>query len=114
MSRYEYLEVFQRAPWNSRGQESTVFIRLSGPELFLSVSRLAGAQLVVFFRSSIPVVLASCKSALNAPPPTPLALRSPSSIAAHFAFCFTSCVVMLAFWSPSTAAHFAFCFTSSD
>ena len=28
-----------------------------------------------------------------------LALWSPSSIAAHFAFCFTSCVVMLAFWS---------------
>ena len=40
-----------------------------------------------------------------------LALWSPSSIAAHFAFCFTSCVVMLAFWYPSTAAHFAFCFT---
>ena len=29
-----------------------------------------------------------------------LALWSPSSIAAHFYF--TSCVVMLAFWSPST------------
>ena len=43
-----------------------------------------------------------------------LALLSPSSIAAHFAFCFTSCVVMLEFWSPSTAAHFAFCFTSCD
>ena len=43
-----------------------------------------------------------------------LALWSPSSIAAHFAFCFTSCIVMLAFWSPSTAAHFAFCFTSCD
>ena len=43
-----------------------------------------------------------------------LALWSPSSIAAHFAFCFTSCVVMLAFWSPSTAAHFAFCFISRD
>ena len=40
-----------------------------------------------------------------------LALLSPSSIAAHFAFCFTGCVVMLAFWSPSTAANFAFCFT---
>ena len=26
-------------------------------------------------------------------------------------FCFTSCVVMLTFWSPSTAAHFAFWFT---
>ena len=38
-----------------------------------------------------------------------LALWSPSSIAAHFAFCLTRCVVMLAFWSPSTAAHFAFC-----
>ena len=25
-------------------------------------------------------------------------LRVPSSIAAHFAFCFTSCVVVLAFW----------------
>ena len=43
-----------------------------------------------------------------------LALWSPSSIAAHFAFCITSCVVMLAFWSPSTAAHFAFCSTSCD
>ena len=43
-----------------------------------------------------------------------LALWSPSSIAAHFAFCFTSCVVMLAFWSPSKAAHFALCFTSCD
>ena len=41
-----------------------------------------------------------------------LAFWSPSSIAAHFAFFFTSCVVMLAFWSPSTAAHFAFCFTA--
>ena len=39
-----------------------------------------------------------------------LALWSPSSIAAHFAFCFTYCVVMLAFVSPSTAAQFAFCF----
>ena len=38
-----------------------------------------------------------------------LALWSPSSTAAHFAFYFTSCVVMLAFWSPSTAAHFAVC-----
>ena len=38
-----------------------------------------------------------------------LAFWSPSSIAAHFAFCFTSCVVMLAFWSPSADAHFAFC-----
>ena len=35
-------------------------------------------------------------------------------MAAHFAFFFTSCVVMLAFWSPSTAAHFAFCLTSWD
>ena len=26
-------------------------------------------------------------------------------------FLFTCCVVMLAFWSPSTVAHFAFCFT---
>ena len=43
-----------------------------------------------------------------------LALWSPSSIAAHFAFCFTSCVVMQAFWSPSTDAQFAFCFTSCD
>ena len=34
-----------------------------------------------------------------------------ASIAARFAFCFTNCVVMLAFWSPSTAAHFAFYFT---
>ena len=33
---------------------------------------------------------------------------------AHFAFCFTSSVMMLAFWSPSTAAHFALCFTSCD
>ena len=82
-------------------------------------------------RSGPRVKLASCKSALN---PTVvystdrskavvqvffllfvlflcvvmLALWSPSSIAAHFAFCFTSCVVMQAFWSPSTAAHFAF------
>ena len=43
-----------------------------------------------------------------------LALWSPSSTAAHFAFCFTSCFVMLAFWSPSTAAHFAFCFTCCE
>ena len=34
-----------------------------------------------------------------------LALWSPTSIAAHFAFCFTSCFVMLAFWSPSKAAR---------
>ena len=72
-------------------------------------------------------MLASCKSALNSPVVYStnrskavvlvlfllfvlffcmcllmLALWSPSSIAAHFAFCFTSCVVMLAFWSPST------------
>ena len=43
-----------------------------------------------------------------------LAFWSPSSIAAHFAFCFTNCVVMLTVWWPSTAAHFAFCFTSCD
>ena len=43
-----------------------------------------------------------------------LALWSPSLIAAHFAFCFTSCIAILAFWSPSIAAHFAFCFTSCD
>ena len=43
-----------------------------------------------------------------------LALWSPSSTAAHFAFCFTSCFVMLAFWSPSTAAYFAFCNTCCD
>ena len=43
-----------------------------------------------------------------------LAFWSPSSIAAHFAFCFPSCVVMLAFWSPSTPAHFAFVFISCD
>ena len=43
-----------------------------------------------------------------------LALSSPSSIAAHFAFCLTRCVVMLAFWSPSTATHFAFCFSICD
>ena len=43
-----------------------------------------------------------------------LALWSPSSTAAHFAFCFTSCFVMLAFLSPSTAAYFAFCFTCCD
>ena len=36
-----------------------------------------------------------------------LALWSPSSTAAHFAFCFASCVVMLAFWSPLTGAHFS-------
>ena len=29
-----------------------------------------------------------------------LALWSPSSVAAHFAFCFTSCVVLLAFFKP--------------
>ena len=86
------------------------------------------------------VKLASCKSALNPPVVfstdrskavvlvlfllivalsvsvcvVMLALWSPSSIAAHFAFCFTSCFVMLAFWSRSTAAHFAFCFTCCD
>ena len=43
-----------------------------------------------------------------------LALWSPSSIATHFAFCFTNCVVMLAFWSASIAAHFAYYFTSFD
>ena len=43
-----------------------------------------------------------------------LALVASSSIAVHFAFCFTSCVVVLAFLSPSTAAHFVFCFTSCD
>ena len=43
-----------------------------------------------------------------------LALSSPSSIAAHFDFCSTTCVVILAFWSPSSAADFAFCFTSCD
>ena len=42
------------------------------------------------------------------------ALWSLSSIAALFTFCFTSCVVLLAFWSPLTAAHFAFCLTSCD
>ena len=42
-----------------------------------------------------------------------LAWWSASSIAANFAFCFTSCVVILASWLPSSiAAHFAFCFTS--
>ena len=87
------------------------------------------------------VELASCKSALNPPVVfstdrskavvlvlfilvvalsvfsvcvVMLALWSPSSVAAHFAFCFTSCFVMLAFWSPSTAAHFAFCLTCCD
>ena len=36
-----------------------------------------------------------------------LALTSLSSVAVHFAFCFTTCFVMvLAFWSPSTAVHF--------
>ena len=43
-----------------------------------------------------------------------LTLWSPSSIAAHFAFCFAGCVVMLAFWSPSAAAQFAFCFAGCD
>ena len=43
-----------------------------------------------------------------------LALWSPSSVAAHFAFCFTRYFVRLAFWSPSTAAHFAFSFTCCD
>ena len=37
-----------------------------------------------------------------------------SLIAAHFAFWFTSCVVMLAFSSPSTDAHFAFCVTNCN
>ena len=67
------------------------------------------------------VKLARCKSALNPPVVystdrskavvqvlfllfvlflcvVMLALWSPSSIAAHFGFCFTSCVVMQAFW----------------
>ena len=43
-----------------------------------------------------------------------LAFWSPSSIAARISFCFTSCFVMLAFWSPSTATQHAFCFTCSD
>ena len=43
-----------------------------------------------------------------------LALWPSSSISAHFVFCFTSCVVVLAFWSPSPAVHFAFCFTNCD
>ena len=87
------------------------------------------------------VKLASCKSALNPPVVfstdrskavvlvlvllfvalsvfsvcvVMLALWSPSSTAAHFAFCFTSCSVMLAFCSSSTAAYFAFCFTCCD
>ena len=42
-----------------------------------------------------------------------LAFWSPLTTA-QFAFCFTGCVVVLAFWSPSTAAHFAFCFTSCN
>ena len=81
------------------------------------------------------VKLASCKSALNPPVVystdrskavvlvlfllfvlfflcvVMLALWSLSSIAAHFAYCLTRRVVMLAFWSPSTAAQFAFCFS---
>ena len=90
--------------------------------LCISVLRVASGPMVK---------LASCKSALNPPVVystdrskavvqvlfllfvlflcvVMLALWSPSSIAAHFAFCFTSCVVMQAFWSLSTAAHFAF------
>ena len=43
-----------------------------------------------------------------------LALWSPSSIAAHFAFCFTSCVVMQAFWSHSTPTHFLLSAFKSD
>ena len=43
-----------------------------------------------------------------------LELWPPSSITAYFAFCFTSCVVVLAFWLPSTAAYLASCFTSCD
>ena len=98
--------------------------------LYISVLRVA---------SGPRVKLVSCKSALNPPVVystdrskavvmvlfllfvlffsvcvVMLALWSPSSIAAHFAFCFTSCIVMLALRSPSTAAHFAFCFTCCD
>ena len=75
------------------------------PTVFYSTDRSKAVVLVLFllfvlFFFSICVVM--------------LALWSPSSIAAHFAFCFTSCVVMLAFWSPSTADHFAFCLTYYD
>ena len=79
--------------------------------------------------------LASCKSALILPIPTPLPPpvvysndRSKAVFLVFFllfvALCslvvpallsfFSICVLMLAFWSPSTAAHFAFCFTSYD
>ena len=39
-----------------------------------------------------------------------LAFWSQSSIAAHFAFCFTSCVVMLAFLVTFNSCPFTFCF----
>ena len=73
------------------------------PPVVFSTDRSKAVVLVLFL---LIVALSVCPVCV-----VMLALWSPSSIAAHFAFCFTSCFVMLAFWSPSTAAHFAFCFT---
>ena len=73
------------------------------PPVVFSTDRSKAVVLVLFL---LIVALSVCSACV-----VMLALWSPSSIAAHFAFCFTSCFVMLAFWSPSTAAHFDFCFT---
>ena len=53
--------------------------------LFVALSRFVVPALLSLFLSICVVMLA---------------LWSPPSIAAHFAFCFTSCVVMQAFWPP--------------
>ena len=53
--------------------------------LFVALSRFVVPALLSVFLSICVVMLA---------------LWSPPSIAAHFAFCFTSCVVMQAFWPP--------------
>ena len=42
------------------------------------------------------------------------ALWSPSTISAHFTFCFTSRVVMLAFGHRQQLLIFVFCFNSCD
>ena len=63
------------------------------------------------------VKLASCKSTLN-PPVVFSTDRSKAVVLVLFLLfvalsVFSVCVVMLALWSPSsTAAHFVFCFTS--
>ena len=77
--------------------------------LYVSVLRVA---------SGPRVKLASCKSALNPPIVFFSTDRSKAVVLvlfllfiAFFFFFFFVCVVMLALWSPSsTAAHFAFCF----